>query len=183
MSYLWPQVLLVAALAAVVALLVASPGSASTLTAFEGTFQNISSVTTRIRHADGDTFMSQTVQAMYAGDFSGPVVEHIDLVIHPDGTFKFRGVDVCTCTLAGTGLSGTIRLPFAGTGDASGAASGHFTIGGGTDGLANIAGFGTFESADGGSSGPFSGVYRFDPSSAEGGRLTAASKIHGKRVA
>jgi hypothetical protein len=162
MSYLWRKVLVVAALAAVVAPLVASPASATTPIAFSGTFQNISSVITGFRQADGNTFISQTVQVIYAGDFSGPVVEHIDVVIHPDGTFNFRGEDVCTCTLAGTGLSGTIRLPFAGTGDASGSARGHFTIGG-TDGFANIHGVGTFESSDGGSSGPFSGVYHFDP--------------------
>jgi len=85
------------------------------------------------------------------------------VVIHPDGTLNFKGEDVCTCMLAGTGLSGTIVLPFAGTGDPSGAAIGHFTIGGGTGGLANIHGVGMFESSDGGSSGPFSGAYHFDP--------------------
>jgi uncharacterized protein DUF3224 len=161
-SYVWGKGLVVAALAAA-ALVVAAPGSARTSTAFAGSFQGVSSVITGFRQADGNTFISQTVQVVYAGDLSGPVVEQIDVVIHPDGTFNFKGVDVCTCTLAGTGLSGTIALPFAGAGDASGSAIGHFTIGDGTGGLANMHGVGTFESSDGGLSGPFSGVYHFDP--------------------
>ena len=131
MSYLWRRALVVGALGAA-ALLLAAPGSATTQTAFTGTFQNTSSVVTGFRQADGNTFISQIVQVVYAGDLSGSVVEHIDLVIHPDGTLNFKGADVCTCTLAGTGLSGTIVLPFAGTGDASGSARGHFTIGDGT---------------------------------------------------
>ena len=162
MSYLWRKGLVVAALTAA-ALLVAAPGSATTPSAFTGSFQNISSVTTGFRQADGNTFISQTVQVIYAGELSGPVVEHIDVVIHPDGNFNFKGEDDCTCTLAGTGLSGTIALPFAGSGDASGSASGHFTIGDGTGGLASMHGVGTFDSSNGGSSGPFSGVYHFDP--------------------
>ena len=159
---LWRMGLMVTTLAAG-ALLVAAPGSAGTPIAFAGSFQNTSSVVTGVRQADGNTFISQIVQVVYTGDLSGAVVQHIELVIHPDGTLNFKGVDVCTCTLAGTGLSGTIALPFAGTGDASGAASGHFTIGHGTGGLAHMHGVGTFQSADGGSSGPFSGVYHFDP--------------------
>ncbi len=162
MSYLWRNGLVVGALGSA-ALLGAAPGSATTPIAFTSTFQNTSSVVTGFRQADGNTFISQIVQVVYAGDLSGSVVEHIDVVIHPDGTLNFKGADVCTCTLAGTGLSGTIVLPFAGTGDASGSAHGHFTIGDATGGLANMHGVGTFESSDGGSSGPFSGVYHFDP--------------------
>jgi len=154
---------LVVAALATAALLVAAPGSASTSIAFAGSFQNTSSVVTSFRQADGNTFISQIVQVVYSGDLSGPVVEHIDLVIHSDGTLNFNGADVCTCTVAGTGLSGMIVLPFAGTGDANGAASGHFTIGDGTGGLANMHGVGRFQSSDGGSSGPFSGLYHFDP--------------------
>jgi hypothetical protein len=162
MRDVWRRALVAGALAAA-ALLLAAPGSATTPTAFTGTFQNTSAVVTGFRQADGNTFISQIVQVVYAGDLSGSVVQHIDVVVHPDGTLNFKGADVCTCTLAGTGLSGTIVLPFAGTGDSSGAASGHFTIGGGTGGLANIHGVGTFQSSDGGSSGPFLGVYHFDP--------------------
>ncbi len=43
------------------------------------TFQNTSSVITASRQADDNTFVSQIVQAVYAGDFVGSVVEHIDL--------------------------------------------------------------------------------------------------------
>jgi len=147
---------------AVAALLVGSPGSASTHAAFNGTFQNTSAVITDFRQADGNTFISQTVQVVYAGGLSGSVVEQIDLVIHPDGSLNFNGVDVCVCTLAGTGRSGTIVFPFSGTGDATGAATGRFTIKG-TGSLANLHGVGTFQSSNGGSSGGFSGVYHFDP--------------------
>jgi hypothetical protein len=143
-------------------LLVAAPASATTPIPFAGTFQNTSSVVTGFRQADGNTFISQIVQVVYAGDLAGPVVEHIDVVIHPDGTLNAKGADVCACTLTGTGLSGRIVLPFTATGDASGAVRGRFTIGDGTDGLANLHGVGTFESPNG-SSGPFSGVYHLDP--------------------
>jgi hypothetical protein len=94
------------------------------------------SVVTGFRQADGDTFISQVVQVVYAGDLAGSVVEHIDVVIHPDGTLNARGADVCTCTLTGTGLSGTIVLPFTATGDASGSGRGRFTIGDRTGGWA-----------------------------------------------
>ena len=161
MRNLWRKTLLGAGMA-VAALLVGSPGSASTQVAFNGTFQNISARTTDFRQADGNTFISQTVQVVYAGDLSGSVVEHIDLVIHPDGSLNFNGADVCACTLAGTGRSGTLVLPFSGTGDASGAASGRFTIKG-VGSLANLHGVGTFQSSNGGSSGSFSGDYHFDP--------------------
>ena len=160
MRDLWPKALLGAAMA-MAALLVGSPGSASTHVAFNGTFQNGSVVLTDFRQADGNTFISQTVQVVYAGDLSGSVVEQIDLVIHPNGSLNFNGVDVCACTLGGR--SGTIVLPFSGTGDASGAASGRFTITGATGGLANLHVVGTFQTSNGGSSGSFSGVYHFDP--------------------
>ena len=129
---------------------------------FNATFQNTSSVITASRQADGNTFISEIVQVIYAGDFAGSVVEHADVVIHPDGTLNFRGADVCTCTLTGTGLSGTIALPFSATGDASGLVSGRFTFADGTGGLANLHGVGTFETSNG-SSGTFSGVYHLDP--------------------
>jgi len=141
MRNLWRKALFGADMA-MAALLVGSPGSASTHVAFNGTFQNGSVVLTDFRQADGNTFISQTVQVVYAGDLSGSVVEQIDLVIHPNGSLNFNGVDVCACTLGGR--SGTIVLPFSGTGDASGAASGRFTITGATGGLANLHVVGTF---------------------------------------
>ena len=146
---------------AVAALLVGSPGSASTHAAFNGTFQNTSAVITDFRQADGNTFISETVHVVYAGDLSGSVVEQIDLVIHPNGSLNFNGVDVCACTLAGR--SGTVVFPFSGTGDASGASGGRFTIKGATGALADLHGVGTFQSSNGGSSGSFSGDYHFDP--------------------
>jgi hypothetical protein len=162
MRYLWRKALVVGGALAAAALLVAAPASATTPTAFAATFQNTSSVVTAFRQADGNTFVSQIVQVVYAGDFVGSVVEHIDVVIHPDGTLNAKGADVCTCTLTGTGLSGTIALPFSATGDASGSVSGRFTFADGTGGLANLHGIGTFESSNG-SSGSFSGVYHLDP--------------------
>ena len=104
------------------------------------TFQNTSSVITASRQADGNTFVSQIVQVVYAGDFAGSVVEHIDLVIHPDGTLNAKGADLCTRTLTGTGLLGAIALPFSATGDTSGSVSGRFTFADGTGGLANLHG-------------------------------------------
>ena len=162
MRYLWRKALVVGGALAAAALLVAAPASASTPTAFTATFQNTSSVITAFRQADGNTFVSQIVQVVYAGDFVGPVVEHIDVVIHPDGTLNAKGADICTCTLTGTGLSGTIALPFSATGDASGSVGGRFAFADGTGGLANLHGIGTFESSNG-SSGSFSGVYHLDP--------------------
>ena len=162
MRYLWRTTLVVSGVLAAAALVVPSPASATTPIRFNASFQNTSSVITASRQADGNTFLSEIVQVIYAGDFAGSVVEQADVVIHPDGTLNFKGADVCTCTLTGTGLSGTIVLPFAATGDTTGLVSGHFTIGDGTGGLANIRGVGTFETSNG-SSGPFSGVYHLDP--------------------
>jgi Protein of unknown function (DUF3224) len=154
------RVLLVATTVAV-ALVVAGTASASPPIAFSGTFTNLGSVTTSFRQADGNTFVSQIVSVVYAGDFAGPVTEQIDLVIHPDGSSNFKGTDVCACTTV-AGLSGTIVLPFSGTGDPSGFLSGRFSIGDGTGDLANLHGVGTFQSSTG-MGGPFSGVYHFDP--------------------
>jgi hypothetical protein len=156
-NHSWRKPLFVAALAGA-SLLVVTPASATTPVGFTGSFQDTSSAVTAFRQADGNTFISQTVSVLYAGDLAGTVVEHIELIIHPDGTLNFMGADVCTCTLAGTGLSGTIVLPFTGTG----AGGGQFTIGEGTGGLANMHGVGTFTSSNGGVSGPFSGIYHFD---------------------
>jgi len=153
------RALLVAATVAV-ALVVAGTASASPPIAFNGTFTNLSSVTTSFRQADGNTFVSQIVSVVYAGDFAGRVTEQIDVVIHPDGSSNFKGADVCACTVAGR--SGTIVLPFSGTGDPSGFLSGRFSIGDGTGDLANLHGVGTFQSSTG-VGGPFSGVYHFDP--------------------
>jgi len=160
MSYLWRKALAVGGAVAAAAFVVPSPASASPSTAFNATFQNTSSVVTASRRADGNTFISEVVQVVYAGDLVGSVVEHADVVIHPDGTLNFSGADVCTCTVAGR--SGTIVLPFSATGDPSGFLSGHFSIGHGTGDLANLHGVGTFQSSNG-VSGPFSGVYHFDP--------------------
>ena len=148
------------AAAAAVALVAVGTASASPPIAFSGTFTNLSSVTTSFRQADGNTFVSQTVSVVYAGDFAGPVTEQIDVVIHPDGSSNFKGADVCVCTVAGR--SGTIVLPFSGTGDPSGFLSGRFSIGDGTGDLANLHGVGTFQSSTG-VGGPFSGVYHLDP--------------------
>ena len=162
MSYLWRKALAVGGAVAAAAFVVPSPASTSPSTAFNATFQNTSSVVTASRQADGNTFISEVVQVVYAGDLVGSVVEHADVVIHPDGTLNFSGADVCTCTLTGTGLSGTIALPFSATGNASGSVSGRFTFADGTGGLTNLHGVGTFETSNG-SSGPFSGVYHIDP--------------------
>ena len=74
----------------VVALVVAGTASASPPIAFSGTFTNLSSVTTSFRQADGNTFVSQTVSVVYAGDFAGPVTEQIEVVIHPNGSSNFN---------------------------------------------------------------------------------------------
>jgi hypothetical protein len=145
---------------AALALVGVASASASPPIAFNGTFTNLSSVTTSVRQADGNTFISQIVSVVYAGDVAGPVTEQIDLVIHPDGSVNFKGTDVCACMVAGR--SGTIALPFSGTGDSSGFLTGRFTIGRGTGELANLHGVGTFQSSNG-ATGSFSGVYHFDP--------------------
>jgi hypothetical protein len=116
-----------------------------------------------VHQAGGNTFISLADQPLFVGDLSGHGDEHITLVSHPNGSVTFSGVNVCACTLAGTGLSGAVALPFSGTIDASGSTIGHFRIGNGTGGLANMKGVGTFLSSDGGASGTFSGSYHFDP--------------------
>jgi hypothetical protein len=165
MSYFWRKGLVGTTVAAAALLVTAPVAAASPPTAFTTSFQNTSMVLTGFRQADGNTFISQTLQVMVSGDLSGSAVQHLDVVFHPDGTFNLKGVSVCTCTLAGTGLSGTITELGVGTGvelDTGVSVSGQFTIGDGTGGLANMHGVGTFESSNG-SSGMQSGVYHFDP--------------------
>src|SRR5262245_15792212 len=109
MSYLCRKALAVGGALAAAALVVPSPASASPSAAFNATFQNTSSVVTASRQADGNTFISAVLQVVYARDLVGAVVEHADVVIHPNGSLNFSGADVCTYTLTGTDLSA--RLP------------------------------------------------------------------------
>lgn len=135
--------------------------AATTPTAFSATFSSCCVVLVSFRQADGNTFLSVTDSVTFAGDLAGSSAEQINIVIHSDGSIEFHGSDVCACTVAGR--SGTIVTPFSGNGAPNGSTIGYVSIGDGTGGLANLHGTATFRSSNGGTSGTFSGVYRFDP--------------------
>ena len=62
--------------------------------------------------ADGNLLITQTLQGRPAGDVAGSVEETEHLVVHPTGEVEFRGIDVCSCTVAGR--SGTFVDGFEG---------------------------------------------------------------------
>jgi len=93
---------------------------------------------TSFRQADGNTFITQSVQVNYYGDIYGPVVSQTYLVIHPDGTLTGHGTDVCSCTVASTGASGTITVPWVVKGDVGGNVIVRIWTREGTGGLENL---------------------------------------------
>jgi hypothetical protein len=104
-----------------------------------GTTTTLSSTTTRIDSADGNTFYSVSQTIAETGIETGSCSSTFTLVIHPDGTGNFKGPLTCTGTIAGH--SGTWLEPFVGTLAADGSLQTRYVISG-VGGLANLHGHG-----------------------------------------
>jgi hypothetical protein len=126
-----------------------------------GTFTIESQSNTIVGQVDGKTLVDGTRQGTVTGALSGTYTEDIAIVIHATGALTFTGTDTCICTVANK--SGTVTAHFTGTGvfrplvDID---QGHSTIVGGTDGLMNLEGEGTFQRR--GATGSYTLRYRFD---------------------
>lgn len=100
--------------------------------------------------ASGNLLFTETLQDTVTGAMSGALVENLTGVYRPSAGVlaSFHGIDTCTCTVAdatGALQQGTLTLQFEGMEAPDGSLSGQFVIVGGTDGLANLEGQGTFQ--------------------------------------
>jgi Protein of unknown function (DUF3224) len=147
--------LLVLGLAAVAT---AAPVAATPPKPSNDIFALVSSTTTSVRTADGNTFLTLTRVATLTGTFTGTATDTVVLVMHSNGTTSLRGAGVCTCTAEGR--TGTFDYRFSGAGTFPTFASGRYVVMHGTGGLEGLHGVGTF-------SGSFAvaaleGTYHFD---------------------
>ena len=137
------KLLLLAAASAVVA---ATPASAAPPAPVTGTFALVTSTTTSIRTADGNTFITVNRTAALSGTFTGTTTDTTTLVMHSNGTTSLRGAGTCICTVEGR--SGTLEYRFEGSGVFPTSGSGRYVVGQGTGGLAGLH-----------AEGPFSGTF------------------------
>jgi hypothetical protein len=134
-------------------------GNQSTPSASSGTFANGPTPPSESRSADGNLFLTYTRPGVNTGTYTGPYVQELEVVIHPNGRTNFRGTTTCVCTVEGQ--TGTLVIRFQGTGMAGAQFSGSYVVVGGTDGLENLRGQGIFAGA--GLTGTYSGRHHFDP--------------------
>jgi hypothetical protein len=137
------------ALAVLVAIVLWAPGSAAAAAPFEvsGTATTTSSVVSNERTVGAVTFFDLTEQDSVSGGLSGTSVFEFSCQVAPNGQGTCHGTQTFTGTVAGE--SGTVRFSeevFFVVGEPS---HGSFTAVGGTGGLANLRGHGTFEAASG----------------------------------
>jgi len=128
----------------------------------QGTFAFTVVAVTSIRQADGNLLISQTLTGQFAGDAAGAVDETEQLIVHPIGDVEFKGMDVCSCTVAGR--SGTLVDAFEGVVAADGQLTGTVRSISSSGGLAGLH----FEGVIAGpTTGPNAGTYsirlHFDP--------------------
>ena len=143
-------------------LLLLAPASASKAEPVRGsgTFTVASAVVTGSRVVDGNTFLTTLVTSAYTGTLQGTGVAEEAAAVHPDGGITVQTFETFTGTVNGD--MGTALFRVVGSADAAtGALSGHFTIVGGTGGLANLRGQGTFQGV--GTSGTYTVDTHFDP--------------------
>jgi hypothetical protein len=148
-------VLLVLGLAAVAT---AAPVWATPPQPSTDTFALLSSTTTSVRTADGNTFLTVTRTALLTGTFNGTTTDTVVLVMHSNGTTSLRGEGVCTCSVEGR--TGTFEYRFRGSGTFPTSASGQYVVMHGTGGLEGLHGVGTFTGSF--AVAELEGTYHFD---------------------
>ena len=120
-----------------------SPARATAPTEYFTTYTPVSGNSTLVRQADGNSFYTSSAQAVLTGDVVGSATETEDDTVHADGTDNFKGMFICTCTVANR--SGTFTVQYTGIGAADGTFAGQNVVGSGTLGLATLHGHGTFQ--------------------------------------
>jgi len=90
-----------------------------------------------------ETLVGESNTDVLAGTgLTGPVSEGIFGTVRPDGSESFYADDTCTCSF--DGQSGTVTILAKGRTSVSGLSTGTFLIISGTNGLATLAGYGSF---------------------------------------
>src|SRR5690349_5975418 len=69
-----------------------SPARATAPTEYMVTYTDVSSVTTSVRQADGNTFTTAVDQAVLMGDIVGSATETDYVTAHADGSANFTGM-------------------------------------------------------------------------------------------
>jgi hypothetical protein len=147
--------LLVLSLAAVST---AAPVSATPPKQSEGTFALVSSTTTSVRSANGNTFLTVTRVASLTGTFTGTATDTVVVVMHSNGTTSIRGEGVCTCTVESR--TGTFEYRFRGSGTFPTFVSGRYVVMHGAGALEGLHGVGSFEGTF--AAAALEGTYHFD---------------------
>jgi hypothetical protein len=135
------------------------PALASAPATGSGTVSFTSERLTSMRFAGGNVIVTVALTGFLTGTLSGPFTESLVSVQHPDGTETFQATSPCACRIAGQ--AGSVTLRIVGAGITGGSNTGHLTLLGGTGGLANLRGQGTFSGSEAGESYTLS--YHFDP--------------------
>jgi hypothetical protein len=158
----WRERWLIALPLALAILLVATNLAAAAGQRFEasGTVVATGMTQSNVRSADGVTFFDYTEQDILLGTFIGTSVLETSCVVRSSGQGVCHGVETFTGTVAGE--SGTAQFRDVVHLDATpGAFHGTFTAVGGTGGLANLRGHGTFQGSSGAST--YTGQLIFAP--------------------
>ena len=111
-----------------------------------GTFAQVSFAASNFRTAGGNTFFDFTEHDSLTGTFTGTSVINGSCVTHASGQTTCQAVETFTGTVAGQGGVGdTVTFRDVIAISPTGAASGSFTVIGGTGAFANVHGHGTFQ--------------------------------------
>jgi len=143
--------------------LLAQPALATTPVQGSGTFAFAGPPvpTSAPRTAGGNTFLSFMATGTISGAISGTFSQQFTQVIHSSGESNINGTVTCSCSVGGR--TGTVELPFEGTGAGTTASpfDGQFVAQNGTGGLGDLHGVGTFHAV--GPGGTYTFNWHFDP--------------------
>jgi hypothetical protein len=140
------RLLLLVGVAAAAASLLAVPASATPPSPSSGTFAVVSALTTSVRTAGGNTFITVERTAVISGTFTGTATDTVKLVMHSNGTTSAHGTGTCACAVGAR--AGTFDYHFQGSGTFPTSLSGQYVVGHGTGGLEGLH-----------AQGPFSGTF------------------------
>jgi hypothetical protein len=147
--------------AAAVAVCAVGAATATSPADGSGTIVIGTDVTTNVRHADGNTFLTQTETGVLTGTLSGPYTLERTITLFSNGSVSIHADATCTCTV--DGKTGTTTAVVNGRGKAGEPAVDHLTITGATDGLAGFHAQGTIVAEPGGGPITYTLRYHFDP--------------------
>ena len=128
--------------AAAAATLMAVPASATPPSPSSGTFAVVTAITTGVRTAGGNTFITVERTAMISGTFTGTAADTVTLVMHANGTTSARGEGTCVCAVGA--LAGTFDYHFQGSGTFPTSLSGQYVVRHGEGGLEGLHAQGPF---------------------------------------